>query len=48
MVNEARHYSPEEVQRHLATPPGQIINIDEQCQQVFGILSYYCGVSHCW
>jgi len=31
---------------NINTPPGQFINIDQQCQHLYGVNSYYCGVCY--
>ena len=45
MMNFALHIDQEEMDRHLQTPPGQFVDLDMQCRQVFGAESYYCAVS---
>ncbi len=39
------HYDPRLVEYHLRTPPGQLFNIDRQCQYIHNSASsFYCGV----
>lgn len=39
------HYDPILVEYHLRTPPGQLFNIDQQCQYIHNSASsFYCGV----
>ena len=44
LLNEARHLNETEFDKHLHTPPGQMILLDEQCVNLFGVNSHYCGV----
>ena len=44
LLQTSTNIDPGQVDKNSKIPPGQFINIDQQCQHLYGADSFYCGV----